>query len=100
VGAVNHLRIRTDICSLPDGTRVLVVDAVIPDDAPEQLREALARRAIVNRGGTCPCGAVMRRPNRAQRRAGATVATIAHEPTCPAGDAVLTPLLTAWEAQP
>ena len=84
---------------LPDGTRALIVDSIIPDDAPELVREGLARRAIVNGGGTCPCGAVRERPNRAERRKGAvTRLDVVHEDDCAAGNANLVPLVEAWQA--
>lgn len=71
------------------GERVLVVDRDVPDDASQELKEALARRRIVNAGGQCPCGAKLIMPNRAQRRAAARRgeplhAVIWHEPGCPA----------------
>lgn len=82
---------------LPNGRRLVIVDTDIPDDAPEPVREGLARRRLVNGGGTCPCGARYAYPNRAQRRAGVVpVATIEHEPGCPAATDVLGPLVDAW----
>lgn len=80
------------------GKRTLVVDFEVPDDAPHVVREGLARRRIVNGGGTCPCGAKVVVPNRAQRRAGAllTHVVVEHEDDCPACDEVLAPLLYAW----
>ena len=89
--------------TLPDGRRALVIDTVIPDDAPELVREGLARRAIVNSGGTCPCGAGWPIPNRAQRRhlktPGSVVGfEIAHESDCPAITDALVVAVRAWEA--
>jgi len=89
--------------TLPDGRRALVVDSVIPDDAPELVREGLARRAIVNGGGDCPCGWTWPRPNRAQRRhleqPGALVhVVIEHADGCPAETESLVAAIRAWEA--
>jgi len=69
------------------GERVLVID--IPDNAPADLKEGLARRQIVNDGGLCPCGARMVLPNRHARRvaarAGKPIAVeIEHERGCAA----------------
>lgn len=94
-----HIRVTT----LPDGRRALVIDTVIPDDAPQTVREGLARRAVVNGGGTCPCGARWPRPNRAQRRKlkepGALLEVhVVHAEDCPAGGAVLLAAVRAWEA--
>ena len=78
------------------GEAVAVIDVEIPDDAPQLIREGLARRATVNAGGTCPCGARFVMPNRATRRkarrTGEVIAvTVAHEPDCPAS-------LNGWRA--
>lgn len=93
-------RMRTAV--LPDGTRALVVDCEIPDDAPAEIREGLARRALSNSGQTCPCGARWPLPNREQRRRmkepGVTYLQVEHENDCPAGNEILIPLIRAWEA--
>lgn len=88
---------------LPDGTRALIVDYVVPDDAPPDIREGLARRSLVNSGYQCPCGARMHPPSRASRRrakrAGkALQGTAEHEADCPAGEEILVPRLRAWLA--
>jgi acyl-CoA reductase-like NAD-dependent aldehyde dehydrogenase len=69
------------------GERVMVLDADIPDHAPDVIKEGLARRAAVNAGGVCPCGARMILPNRAARRRAtrlrrAIEVTVPHEPGC------------------
>jgi acyl-CoA reductase-like NAD-dependent aldehyde dehydrogenase len=71
------------------GERALIVETEIPDAAPAKLKEGLARRAAVNAGGTCPCGARAILPNRAARRRAtrarkAIEVTVPHEPDCPA----------------
>jgi len=89
------------VVTLPDGDRILVIDSVIPDDAPDVIREGLARRAIVNGGGRCPCGAFPSMPNRAQRRklkGKVFDRTIEHEDDCPATTSTLAPAIEAWEA--
>jgi hypothetical protein len=78
------------------GVRALVVLIDIPDDAPADVKEGVTRRNLVNTGGTCPCGAVMRFPNRAARRAGVTQAQIVHEDDCPATDTNVTDALRRW----
>jgi hypothetical protein len=69
--------------------RVVILESEIPERAPEAIKEGLSRRAIVNCGGTCPCGARMILPNRAARRRAtrlrhAIEVTVQHEPDCPA----------------
>jgi|GEM_PF-4101947 len=98
-----RIRERLRTATLPDGRRALVLDCEIPDTAPELIREGLARRSIVNSGGTCPCGARWPRPNRAQRRrmkepGKVTYLQVEHEVDCPAGNEILVPLIRAWEA--
>ena len=71
------------------GERVVILESEIPENTPEATKEGLSRRAIVNGGGTCPCGARMILPNRAARRRAtrlryAIEVTIQHEPDCPA----------------
>jgi hypothetical protein len=78
-----------------DGERVAVLDIEIPDDAPAEIKEGLARRQVVNEGGTCPCGARMILPNRAARRRAARTGQpiavdVEHERNCPA-------LLRGWQ---
>jgi hypothetical protein len=88
--------------TLPDGRRAGVIDSVIPDDAPELVRKGLARRAIVNGGGDCPCGATWPRPNRAQRRKLETVdylhVEVVHQDDCPAETENLVALVREWVA--
>ena len=88
---------------LPDGARALVVDYIVPEDAPADVREGLARRSLVNGGGECPCGAQLQLPSRAQRRraqrSGKTLQLIAdHEPDCVAITPLLLPRIKAWLA--
>jgi hypothetical protein len=71
------------------GERVLILETEIPDNAPAEIKEGLTRRAVVNAGGTCPCGARMVLPDRAARRRAARrghaiQVTVPHEPDCPA----------------
>lgn len=74
-----------------DGEPALVIGPTVPDGAPDRLKEGLARRQVVNNGGTCPCGARATLPNREQRRKAAKtgeplIVNVVHEPDCPAGD--------------
>jgi hypothetical protein len=95
------IRQRERLVDLPGGGRALVVEADIPDDAPEAIQEGITRRALVNGGGQCPCGASALWPNRAERRAAARAGRVLHieidhEHDCPASDAVLVPRMRAW----
>jgi hypothetical protein len=69
------------------GERVVILETQIPDRAPSAIKEGLSRRAIVNAGGVCPCGARMILPNPAARRRAtrlryAIEVTVQHEPDC------------------
>jgi hypothetical protein len=69
------------------GERALIVETEIPDNAPADIKEGLSRRAVVNAGGVCPCGAHAILPNRAARRRAtrlgyAIEVTVQHEPDC------------------
>jgi hypothetical protein len=70
-----------------DGEPVLIVETDIPDGAPQAVKEGLARRAAVNAGGVCPCGARAVIPDRAARRRAARLrqlitVTVQHEDDC------------------
>ena len=72
-----------------DGTRSTYVGPSLPDHLPSHVLEGLVRRRLIALGGTCPCGAVMVIPNRADRRAARKLGTalsvpIEHEDDCPA----------------
>ena len=88
--------------TLPDGRRAGVIDSIIPEDAPHVVREGLARRAIVNGGGDCPCGASWPRPIRAQRRKLDHVPwlciDVEHVDECPAETEALVAAVRAWKA--
>ncbi len=80
-----------------DGYRVLALAAVVHSDqpAPGQPFTDL-RRGVLGLGQPCPCSpdAVLRLPNRAERRAAVRAKTplrvnVEHESTCPAVDASL-----------
>jgi len=94
---------RLRITTLPSGERAAIIDSDIPEDAPPQLREGLARRAAVNAGGRCPCGATIALPNRAERRAAARAGTplrveVVHENNCPASTHNVIASAKRWEA--
>jgi hypothetical protein len=96
------LRERLRTVTLPDGRRALVIDCEIADAAPAQVKEGLSRRAIVNSGGDCPCGATFPHLSRAQRRhlkpGTVTHVVIEHEADCPAETELLVALIREWEA--
>lgn len=86
------------------GERIMLVDTEIPDDGPQELREGLARRAIVNAGGVCPCGAKFLMPSRATRRAaqrrGEIISiTVEHEVGCPAATEFLVQSARRWTGE-
>lgn len=66
------------VADLPDGDRALVIGPSIRDCAPTEAKEGAARRRVVNTGGTCPCGARLRLPNRAARRAARRAGRVLH----------------------
>ncbi|NIZ91573.1 hypothetical protein [Kineococcus rubinsiae] len=98
-----HLRHTAHPATVDDEQGLLVLPDV-PDDAPEVLREGIARRRITATTGRCRCGAVLVMPNRAQRRQAArrggtfTTVRVEHEDGCPATNDVLEPALRAWKA--
>lgn len=80
-----------------DGQRIGYVLADPPEDGPADVREGVARQNVVAFGGTCPCGARMVLPNRAERRRHARqgqpiTVNVEHEDGCPA---ITTSLLAA-----
>ena len=90
------------VVTMPDGRRAAIIDSVIPDDASTLVKEGLSRRAIVNGGGDCPCGAAFPHLSRAQRRhlkpGTVTHVVIEHEADCPAETELLVALIREWEA--
>ena len=90
------------------GQRAALLLPVIPDDAPDEIREGIARRRLVMTTGTCPCGGTLTGPNRAQRRRmerdrrdgdpGVWQVTIAHEDACPALDDTLYAAIRRWRS--
>jgi hypothetical protein len=85
-----------------DGDTVAFVLPRIPDDAPEEIREGIARRRITAVHGTCPCGGHLVLPNRAARRRAArtgtpTRMTVEHEEGCPAIDETLITAIRRWK---
>jgi hypothetical protein len=94
----------TDIAVAVIDDEVIAVPLIsIPESAPEAVREGVARRNIVNTGGTCPCGARLVLPNRAERRRAARTGRVldvrvAHEPECLAGTERLREAIGRWRA--
>mgnify|MGYP001104857356 CR=1 FL=1 len=96
---VRHtLRERVRLVTLPTGDRALVIDTEPPDDAPEPIREGFARRALVNGGDRCPCGAGMTRDDLTSAIAAGGIGclSVAHCGDCPADDDALRAALDAW----
>ncbi|HVA03482.1 MAG TPA: hypothetical protein VMU64_06990 [Acidimicrobiales bacterium] len=75
----NGRRYRRRITS---GSTVFVLPE-IPEDSPPEVREGLARRALVATTGKCPCGAELVIPHDLEPGTVTTI-TIEHEPGCPA----------------
>jgi hypothetical protein len=90
------------------GQKAVLLLPTIPDDAPDEIREGIARRRIVMTTGTCPCGGEMVGPNRAQRRRmerdkrngdpGVWQVRIEHDDDCPALDATLYAAIRRWRS--
>jgi hypothetical protein len=85
------------VVEMADGQRVAVPLIPIPEDAPSDLREGLARRNVVNASGRCPCGAHWELPTELDP-SGLTAVDVVHENDCPATDSVLLPLVDEWLA--
>jgi hypothetical protein len=90
------------IAEIGDGDPVAFVLPRIPDDAPEAIREGVARRRITAIDGKCPCGAQLVLPNRAARRKAARTGeqirmTVEHEDDCPAVDEALIAAIRRWK---
>lgn len=81
----------------PKVGRIAAVLPVIPDGAPERVREGIARRRLTVIEGTCPCGAAV---DYAAACAGDTqVAEAAHARLCPASTDALVVEVRRWRRQ-
>ena len=85
------------------GDKVVSVVPEIPDDAPDVIREGIARRRLVATGRPCPCGARLAGPNRHQRRRAAKLKRgtvrdvfVWHEHDCPASTEALIEAMDEW----
>ena len=87
------------IADLPGIGRTCFVIPTIPDGAPDDVREGIARRRLVYLADDhrCPCGAIWVLPNRRQRRQGIAVRAVVHTPGCPASDNRLDAALRRWQ---
>jgi len=89
-----------------NGVRAALILPTIPDDAPHDVREGVARRRIIMTTGECPCGGRFTGPNRETRRAilrdqrngtpDLWHATVYHEDNCPALDETLLAAIARW----
>lgn len=101
-----------DTRPLPDGTEAVIIELpgigrtclvmpTIPDAAPDEVREGIARRRLVylTDDHQCPCGARWTLPNRRQRRTGSHIVmgTVEHKPGCPACDDALDAAILRWK---
>ncbi len=88
---------------IPGVGSAAVVLPVVPEDAPPEVREGIARRRAVMLYGECPCGARRALPNRAERRrlaragSAAGLVEVAHEDGCPAITGSLIEAARRWE---
>ncbi len=80
--------------TLPDGRRAAGLLPVIPEDAPYQIREGIARRRITATTGVCPCGAIFDVGSPAVGEH-VTVA-VEHEDGCPAITTTLAKAVRRW----
>lgn len=75
-----------------DGEPIAYLGPVLRESLPRDVLEGLARRQLVATTGACPCGARLRIPNRAERRAAARGGhllfrvAVEHQDDCPAID--------------
>jgi hypothetical protein len=84
-----------------DGMKVAYLLPVIPDDAPQQVREGIARRRLAALEDRCPCGgrSPLNRATRrwlARQRGKVAYLGFAHETSCPAIDDTLVEAIRAW----
>lgn len=90
--------IRTEAASTRINGRHAIVDIpVIPADACPELAEGLRRRRVAALRGRCPCGA--RRPAAQLATSKVQLLRFPHEPSCPAHEDLLAPLVDAWQQQ-
>jgi hypothetical protein len=85
-----------------DGETYAFLLPTVPDQAPEAVREGLARRRITAVTGRCPCGGRLTLPNRKERRRATRSRRpvhlrVEHENDCPAIDDTLTAALRGWK---
>ncbi len=90
------------LLQIPGIGRTAIVLPVVPEDAPLDVREGIARRRAVMLYGECPCGARRVLPNRAERRrlarAGEVgLVEVGHEDGCPAITEALVKASRRWE---
>jgi hypothetical protein len=77
---------------------VLYVLPQVPEDAPPEVREGIARRRLTALTGRCPCGAEAPLPIPANVPAGVvSQPVIRHEDDCLAVDRVLVSHLRRWQ---
>lgn len=91
--STNGLREEMVPFHLADGRRALAVLPVVPEAAPYQVREGIARRRITALTGVCPCGA---RVDYTAVTVAAEVVEVQHERLCPAQTARLVKAIRRW----
>jgi len=79
-------------------TRALIVLGEVPDDAPAELKDALARRSQASVTGVCACGATVEIVE-APGTDGLARGVMVHEPGCCASDEALDAIIarTGWK---
>jgi len=78
---------------------VVIMGVEIPEDAPSELKDALARRNRASLTGVCECGARAQLANGGSADIdGIVQAVIEHENGCPASDAAIEAIAvrTGW----
>ena len=73
----------------------IVLPSPPPDDAPQLVREGLARQRVARWTGRCPCGAVAEEPVRGKD--GFYRRQVSHLGQCPANGRVVTPAVALLE---
>lgn len=96
-GSVSRRGIRDEVVTFDvEGVgKVLAVLPTIPDGAPYQVREGIARRRITTVTGTCPCGA--RLDYTSATRGRVVDAEVQHDRLCPALTTRLEKAIRRWQ---
>jgi hypothetical protein len=91
---VGYLPTGEELWPYKDGT--IVLPSPPPDDAPELVREGLARQRVARLTGRCPCGAAAGEAVKGD--AGVYRRKVSHIGACPASGRQLRQRVVAWQS--